>query len=419
MKTPAITALLMGTVLLGATACTATPAPAGDPGLLIWVDATREPAAQAYAASVEGEVDVTVEVVDDVVAKIALMNQTGSGWPDVAWSAGVNAVATFADNGFAAPLDDLVSQEIFDGYGTANSWCELDGTTYCLRNDLAQTVLWYDTVIFDELGLTVPTTMDEFVETALKLEGTGYVAGTIGSSSLYTGFLQASGCPLADAGPDMTVRIDPEAEECTRVVEALQPLLDAKVLETRSPFDAGFIADVAQAGKVAMTIGPSWWGDFVMKPAESWAIPAGRIAAAPPPSWDGVEQSGAWGGGMWIVSSHSEFLQQAADAAAWLVSSPEVQTDAPTYPAYGPANEVWAERISTDDYYADDVYPAMVASAQVQSTVDKAVLYEIYESEGSALQPALDSGASLADAFSAFAAAVIQSAEAAGYSVSK
>ncbi len=372
-----------------------------------------------YAASVEGDVEVTVEVVDDIMAKISLMNQTGSGWPDLAWGPSTNSVAILANNGFAAPLDDVVAPEIFEGYGTANGWCELGGVTYCLRNDLAQTVLWYDTVIFNELGLTVPTTMDEFAETALALQGTGYVAGTIGSSALYTGFLQSSGCPLADAGADMTVRIDPEAEECSRVVELLQPLLDAKVMETRSPFDAGFIADVAQAGKVAMTIGPSWWGDFVMKPAESWGIPAGRIAAAAPPAWDGEAESGSWGGGMWIVSSHSEHLQAAADAAAWLVSSPDVQTDAPTYPAYGPANELWAERISADDYYADDVYPAMAESAQVLSTVDKAVLYEIYESEGSTLQPALDSGTSLADAFAAFAAAVIQSAEAAGYSVSK
>lgn len=414
-----IAAIAVGAAaLVGLAGCTPGPAePEGPASLLIWVDATREPAAQAYADAVEGEVDVEVEVVDDIQAKVILFSQTGESLPDVVWGPGSNSVAQFANIGYAAALDDLVDPSVFEGYGSANDWCVLDGTTYCLRNDLAQTVLWYDTVIFEELGLEVPTTMDEFAATALELQGTGYIAGTIGSAALTTGFLAPSGCPLADVQEAMTVRIAPESEECTRVVETLQPLLDAGVLETRSPFDAGFIAEVAQAGKIAMTIAPSWWGDFVMKPAESWGIPAGRIAAAVTPAWDEESAAGSWGGGMWIVSAESEHLQAAADAAAWLVTAPEVQTDAATYPAYGPANELWAERITADEYYAADVYAPMAEAAQQLSDVDNPVLYEISVTEGSVLQPALDGGKSLADAFAEFTAALIQSAQAAGYTV--
>lgn len=402
------------------TGCGASPdsQSSGGDKLLIWVDATREPVAQAYASEVGEGVDVTVEVVDDALAKIALFNTTGSGWPDVMFTGEPNAVAELASesNGFAAPLDEVVPSEVIDGYGTSNSWCEIDDKTYCLKNDLGQTVLWYDLAVFNELSLTPPKTMDDFAETALTLKAAGYLSGAIGGQALYTGYLQPSECPLSDAS-GMTVRIDPEAEECTRVLDLLQPLVNAGALDTRSPFDAGFISDVAKAGKVAMTVGPSWFGDFVIKPAESWAVPAGRIAAAPMPTWDGTPSSGAWGGGIWLTSSHSESPQAAADAAVWLATSDKAHTEAPTYPAYGPANTQWAKRVATDTYYAADPYPAMQAAAENLSAVNKPVLYDISALQGSVLQPELDGGKTLAAAFGTFAEAVVAAAKAAGYEV--
>ena len=413
--------------LIGLSACATEPTPTGPPSILVWVDATREPAAQAYVESVGDSAEVEVEVYDvgELRTKIALFNQTDSGWPDVVFTGNPSDVAelAFPDNGFAAPLKSLVSAEVLDGYGVANKWCEIDGEVYCLQNDLAQTVLWYDKVLLNELGLSIPTTMEEFAEQALTLEGTGYVVGAIGDGDgLFGGYLQPSGCPLSTVGSASEVRIDAEADECTQAAELLQPLVDAGVLDTRSNFDAGFIAEVAQAGKVVMSISPSWWGDFVMKPTENWAIPEGRVAVAAMPTWEGNDNnySGAWGGGIYLVSSHAAFPQAAADAAVWLATASEYQATAPTFPAYGPANEAWAERISADTYYAEDIYPVLAEAAGKISPSFGAVRYD-FSSGGlsSVLAVQISEGTSIKDALAATGTTLAELAKGSGYTVSK
>ena len=334
--------------------------------LLLYVDPVREPAALAYQASVEGEIEVTVEVLgqEEILAKVALANQTGQGWPDVTFNPS-NNVGVFQDplNGYALNLDDYVDPAIIDGYQGSGDWCLIDGSYWCLKNDLAQTVLWYDTVIFDELGLTVPTTMEEYAATAMKLKGTDYVAGAIGDQGFYAGYLWPSGCPISQVLDQETVRINPDAVECTRVFELVQPLVDAGVVDTRGSFDAGFLEDVARQQNVAMTIGPSWWGQFVIRPEDSWAIPAGRMAAAEMPIWSGetTNWSGEWGGGVWVGNANADNPQDVADAIVFLATDPDMRADKVTFPGYGPAFEKWAATISTDPYYVGDVTAAMVA----------------------------------------------------------
>lgn len=421
-KTAVLVAVAAVLALVG---CSGAEAPTGKPTLLVWVDATREPAAQAYVASVGDAADVTVEVYNpaELKTKISLFNQTNKGWPDVVFAGVPQDVAELSDpsNGYATPLDDLVSQEVLDGFGTANDWCVIEGKVYCLKNDLSQTVLWYDTVLFDELGLTVPTTMDEFAAEAMKLEGTEYIAGAIGDGSFDANFLQSSGCPITDAVDRTTVKIDGSAVECTRVADLLQPLVDAKVLDTRTNFDAGFIADVVKTGHVVMTFGASWWGDSIMRPEASWGIPAGRWTTAPMPIWDGADTnySGAWGGGVFMVSSHSSFKQAAADAAVFMATDLEVQAAGVTFPAYGPANEAWAERISTDDYYAADIYPALADAASKINPASKPVRYDFEGTVGKVLQTGINENKPLREVILDFTDTLTQLATASGYSVVK
>ena len=411
---------------IGLTGCAAgddAPAAGETPKLLVWVDSVREPAGKAYQESVKGDVDVTVEVFDtaELLTKIALFNTTGSGWPDVVFAGAPNDVAILAEpnNGYAANLSETVDESVFDDYNGANDWCLIDGSYYCLKNDLAQTVLWYDKPVFEELGLTVPTTMEEFATEAMKLEGTGYVAGAIGDANYYASYLWPSGCPMTSTEDSTTVRIDPDAEECTRVSELVQPLVDAGVLDIRSSFDAGFLADVAQKGKVAMTFGPSWFGEFVLRPESSWAIPAGHVAAAAMPQWDGNDKaySGEWGGGVWMASSHSKFPDAAAEAVTFLATDPTMMTDSVTFPGSEPAFKAWSGRVSGDEYYAEDPIPAMVQQATLINPGENAVRYDIQGQIGSVLQTEINAGTPLADAVRKFQESLIQLAPGAGYKV--
>jgi ABC-type glycerol-3-phosphate transport system substrate-binding protein len=426
MKRLSVAIAALAAVALTLTGCTAAsgPDPDAKPSLLFWVDTPRVPQAEAYQKLMADEIDITIEVIaqQDAQTKITLANRAKKGWPDIIFGTAADT-AQFLDpsNGFAADLTDVVSQEIFDGFGEGNSDCLFDGTYYCLKNDLANTVLWYNTVIFDELGVTVPTTMDEFAETALKLQGTGYSAGAIGDQNYYASYLQSSECPLADITAPDVVRIAPGDPKCTRVAELVQPLLDAGVLDARSSFDAGFIQDVAKQNKVAMTLGPSWFGDFVIRPAESWGVPEGQIAAANMPAWGSGDddRSGAFGGGVFTVSSHSDYPQAAADAAVWMTTSDvmaELETT-PTFPAYGPANKLWEARIASDSYYASNPYPAMAAGANKISQVDRPVRFAFIAQIGTVLQAGINGGSSLEQALNDYAESLQNLAPASGYTV--
>jgi multiple sugar transport system substrate-binding protein len=406
------------------TGCSATDSNSPDtqPEVTIWVDAPREAAAQAYADAVADEVTVNIEVRDtnNLVADIALANRAGEGWPDVAFSGQPNSIAQFisSDNGFAAPVDDLVESDFLAGFGPANGICEAGGATYCLRNDLAQTVLWYDTTVFEELGLEVPTTFDEFADTAETLQENGYVSGAFGENAGYTGFYESSGCTFTSLDGN-TLPVDPAAPECQRVTDLVDPLLASGAIDRRSPFDAGFIADVAQQGKVAMQIGPSWFGDFVYAPEDSWAVPAGRTAAAPMPLWDGADQpySGQWGGGYWVVSSHSEYPEEAAAAIEWILTNESVVTDGPTFPAYQPSAEIWGAKTTENDYYAADIIPVFEQQAALLNPATKSVLFDIDAAYKADLATPITNGSSAAEAMVGFAETVRNLAQEVGYTV--
>lgn len=395
----------------------------GPKSLLVWVDAVREPACLKYKDLMAGEVEITCEVVgqEEILSKIQLSNQTGQGWPDVTFDQ-PNNVAIYQDvsNGFALNLSNYLDASVFDAYNTSNDWCLIEDSYWCLKNDLAQTVIWYDTVIFDELGLTVPTTMEEFAATALQLKGTGYIAGSIGDQGFYAGYLWPSGCPMVNVLDPATVQINADSPNCSRVWELVQPLVDAGVLDTRSSFDAGFLADVAQQQKVAMHIGPSWWGEFVIRPVDSWAIPEGRIAAAPMPTWAGesTNWSGEWGGGIWVASAYSEFPQAAAEAVKYLATDPDLMAEGVTFPGSQPAFEAWSTRLAADPYYASDPTVALIEQAGKIRQDNKPVRYDMQGQFG-AMNSAINGGESIESAVRAYITALENIAPSAGYTVTK
>jgi ABC-type glycerol-3-phosphate transport system substrate-binding protein len=394
------------------------------PKVLVWTDAVRLPGFEAYRDSVADTVDVTVELVAqaDILPKIQLAKQAGSGAPDVVF-AQPNEIALYQSPQLDYALEwtpELAGAGFLEGFGKANHWCEIDGKTWCVKNDLAQTVLWYDSETFKELGLTIPTTMDEFATTALKLHDAGYSSGAIGEAIFYAAYLWPSGCPVADVVSSTELHINSQDPKCTRVAELVQPLVDAGALDRRSPFDAGFIKDIA-GGKVAMTLGPSWYGDFVIRDPKTWAHPAGRISTAPMPKWagDDVAYSGEWGGGIFVANKGSQDPQAAIDTLKWMVSDPEHVKTGPTFPAYGPANEIWTARVATDDYYVGDVGDAMTVQSQLIRPSVGPVRYPLDAEIGATLAQSIRDGQPIQAAIDALAQQSANLAQTAGYSVTQ
>ncbi len=376
--------------LAGAT-LTAIPAQAAIPSITVWVDAPRHPGAKLYAKIMKGKVNVKVKLNSEtaLVEKVALFNRIKKGWPDVAFGT-PNDVSVLRDAGNALKLDKYAPASFWKDMEEGNQWCKgSDGSWYCVKNDLAQDVLWVNTKLMKDFGYTVPKTMDDFAKIGADIakKHPGYSLGALGSQGLYTAFLWPSQCPVNQATSSTVVRIAPKSPKCTRATSLVQPMIDSGVLSTSAPWDADFIKDFGQANKVVMTIGPSWFGEFVIRPASSWAVPAGQITAAPMPMWAGekVNYSGEWGGGIFTVSPHSKFPKEALAFAIFMVSDKRNVVDvanadgsfgAPTFPASKIGNAFWKAKISSDKYYSSDPYPAMLAQSTKIFGGEKPVSYD-------------------------------------------
>lgn len=333
----------------------------------VWVDEVRTPGAEAFAKA-HPDVELKINTIPGdpgyVLQQIGLKNQAGSGWPDVVFLNTPEDVASLADasfDEFAQPLNDMVESDVLDGFadGTLDG-CTFDSEVHCLRNDIGQTVLWYNQKLMRNFGYDVPTTWAEYREIGEKVakEHPGYVVGSLNGKWGAGTFFTSSGCETRASDGLDTVRINVDTPECQRVVDVLEPLIDNKTMSLLTTDDDEF-SKLGRQNKILMLPGPSWYGAARFQ--GNLESPQGQIAAAPMPTWDGDSEpySGSVGGGAWVVSRHSKNLDAAAQFATWMATSPENQVGQVTYPADEAAAAEWGKALAEDTFYAEDPFPVM------------------------------------------------------------
>lgn len=416
--------------LLSLTACgggrSADKQPTADPNakIVVWADATRVPMVQEYQKSHPAAKIDLVTIPNEsgyIETKVQLANRAGQGWPDVVFTGENLATLQAKPYEWAAPLDGRVKQDVIDAFAkTSVGNCTIAGHLYCLQNDIAQTVLWYDKGLMKQFGYTVPKTWKEYQDLGAKVasEHPGYVVGALGAHGMLFTYYQSSGCPLTDAKSDTTVRINPDAVECTRVDNLLQPMLDNGSVSRLDEFDPAFVALGTQR-KILMLPFASWAGDFAFKP--TYKTPPGQLAAAPMPTWEGesVGYSGAVGGGVWAMSRHAANPQGAADLITWLTTDIGLQSKQPTYPAYRPAAQAWMAGKANDPYYAEDPSPVFKAQADLIRENWKYTRYAatVINSYNETVAKGIQDKGKLADLMPKFGEQLTQAAKDAGYTV--
>ncbi|MEY9931458.1 ABC-type glycerol-3-phosphate transport system substrate-binding protein [Catenulispora sp. GP43] len=373
---------------LGAAACGTITGKAGTAGtggslkpaaqtggtLTVWVDSTRLAAAQLYQKD-HPEVKMDIVTYDGdangsnyLQTKVSLFNRTGSGWPDVVFSAENNEVTWAVRAGFAAPLDKgLIPRATLDGWATnANAPCTVDGTLYCLRNDLSQTVLWYNDKLMKQWGYQVPTTWEQYQALGQKVaaEHPGYLVGAAGDTFTPEVYMWAGKCganQIQITGPKAVI-VDTTSANCAKMASLLDTLIQNKTMSTSSVFSSDF--DKNEADKILMMPGPSWYGGALFQ--GTFKTPAGQLGVAPMPQWagDASPSVGNVGGGTWLVSAHSKNLKAATDFLTWATTADDYQGKlAPGYPAYAPAAKTWLAAQAASGYYADDITAPLTAAA--------------------------------------------------------
>jgi ABC-type glycerol-3-phosphate transport system substrate-binding protein len=343
--------------------------------ITVWVDATRMAAAQLYQKqnpSVRMDIvtyDGDANGSNYLQTKVSLFNRTREGWPDVVFSSQNNETTWAVDAGFTAPLNKgLIPQSLLDGWAPgANDPCTVNGTVYCLRNDLSQTVLWYNNALMRQWGYQVPKTWEEFRAIGQKVatDHPGYLVGSAGDTFTPEIYLWASKCGANEITGPKAVTVNTTGPNCTRMASMLDTLIKNGTMSTSSVFSSDFGKNLA--GKILMMPGPAWFGGALFQ--DTFKVPSGQIGVAPMPQWAGDDKpsTGNVGGGTWLLSAHSANLKAGTDFLTWVTTSDDYQGKvAPGYPAFTKAAKTWLSNQATSGYYANDITePLQAAAGQV------------------------------------------------------
>ena len=201
--------------------------------LTVWVDSVRLPAAQAYA---KAHPDVHLKIVTfdgdgngatTLQAKIQLWNRTGNGWPDVIFSEQVNDPVWMAQKpfDFAEPVSGLIPQSMLSQWpAPSTAQCTINGTQYCVQDNLAQVVLWVNKKLMDKFGYTVPTTWQQWAALGQKVaaQHPGYIVGNSGDSFSHWIYLWGNQCPLQQLQGSQLL-INSADAHCTRDGQPARP----------------------------------------------------------------------------------------------------------------------------------------------------------------------------------------------------
>ncbi len=398
-----------------------------DSTITVWTDSTRLPFVQEYAKE-HPSVKLNIVTYDGgangstyLQTKVQLFDRTGKGWPDVVFSEDTNNVAWASEpttpgaQAFAAPMDELVPKSTLDNFAKGSlAACQVNGHTYCLRNDLAQVVLWYNKTLMDRWGYQVPTTWEQYQALGEEVakQHPGYVIGSIGDTNSDESYFWSSQCPAQELVGKNTLEVDLSSPDCTRMANLLDPLIADKSVATQGFFDQGF-----NGSKVLMSVGPSWDGQYLYNTA--FKVPAGEMAAAAPLKWAGqsTTYTGDVGGGVWMVSSHSANVKGATALAEWLTTNTSALADAPTYPAYVPAAKAWLANPANKDYFADNVSTVFLNAANEVWTGWSNTQFSDATPWSNTVLPALTAGKSLSALLPAWQTSIVNQAKSLGYTV--
>jgi ABC-type glycerol-3-phosphate transport system substrate-binding protein len=414
----------------GASAGTASGKVGGS--LTVWVDSVRLPVAQAYAKA-HPNVHMKIVTYDGdangattLQTKIQLWNRTGSGWPDVLFSEQVNDPVWMAQKpfDFAAPVTGLIKPSLLSQWpAPSTAQCTINGTQYCVQDNLAQVVLWVNKKLMDKFGYTVPTTWQQWAALGQKVaaQHPGYVIGTSGESFSHWIYFWGNQCPLQQLQGSQ-VLINTADTHCTEMASLLDPLIKNGTVPPLSVFTPDFAKKYGGANdKVLMMPGPSWYGHDLF--LATLHIPAGQMTTAMPLQWANETPitTGQVGGGPWIIAKHSKNLTTAADFVTWAttVFNPTGANARPGYPAYAPMATQWLARLATNPYYASDPTPALKAAASMIWKGWNLVTYPDQPVWSNTVVTALVAGKSLSSLLPPLGNALAQAAQAAGYQVTK
>jgi multiple sugar transport system substrate-binding protein len=163
-------------------------------GTLVINGDTSDPAPKAaFQAVIDGfeaenpDVNVVYNLFDHEGYKAAIRNFLTADAPDIAfWYAG-NRMAPYVDAGLFAPIDDVwAEQGLYTLMKSSAAGMTMDGKKWGIPFSYYQVGMYYRQDIFEDLGIAVPKTWDQFMSASATLKANDITPITIGTKYLWT-----------------------------------------------------------------------------------------------------------------------------------------------------------------------------------------------------------------------------------------
>ncbi|KJL48682.1 Lactose-binding protein precursor [Microbacterium hydrocarbonoxydans] len=270
--------------------------------------------------------NVTVKVVNagtatDEYTKLQNAISAGSGAPDVA-QIEYYALQQFALSDGLLDLSGYGLADLEDEY-TASTWSavNLNGGLYGLPQDSGPMVMLYNEDIFDQYGLQVPTTWDEYVAAGEALHAADpskYITNDAGDPGFAQPLIwQAGGRPYKTDGTKVT--IDLQDAGTKKWADTWNRLLEPGLLSPIATWTDDWWKGLGN-GSIATLITGAWMPGIL-----EGSVPegAGQWRVAPLPSYDGSATTAENGGSAQSVVKQSKNPALAAAFLRWLNSSDE------------------------------------------------------------------------------------------------
>ncbi|MET9574189.1 ABC transporter substrate-binding protein [Streptomyces sp. DT199] len=259
---------------------------------------------------------------DTLVTKILTAHRAGKA-PDLV-QAEYQALPTLVSNDALADISKNVGEaedKFADGVWQQTTL----GTdaVYAVPQDIGPMMFYYREDLFKQYGLTVPTTWDEFAETARKLKKAApekdLTTFSANDSGLFAGLAQQAGAKWwSTSGDRWKVSIDDAATQ--KVAKFWGGLVREGAIDNQPMYTPAWNKALNTGKQIA-------WVSAVWAPGTlTTAAPdtKGKWAMAPLPQWSASEnRTGSWGGSSTAVTTDSKHQAAAAKFATWLNTDSE------------------------------------------------------------------------------------------------
>ncbi|WP_200934112.1 ABC transporter substrate-binding protein [Microbacterium sp. Leaf179] len=288
------------------------------------------PSAEAQVAAFEAKYpNVKVNYVNagtntEEYTKLQNAIKAGSGAPDVV-QIEYYAFPQFALSDSLVDLSSYGFADLKGDYSTG-TWgsVDFDGKIYGLPQDSGPMALFYNKEVFDQFGIAVPTTWDEYYAAAQKLNAadpTKFITADTGDSGFTTSMIwQAGGTPFTtsgDAGTD--VAIDLQDDGSKKFADNWNRLIEGGLISDTPSWSDEWFKGLGDGSIASLVIGA--WMPGVLE--SSVADGAGKWAVAPIPTYDGTAVTSENGGGGQAVTKQSKNPALAAGFLKWLNNDEE------------------------------------------------------------------------------------------------